>query len=176
MMRTIDILIALIEAQAQVLQDLEELFGEEVLMVVLERSAERELELTPISMKGVHVEKAQGKNVQEKSPHSELQEAISGIEISKGLEFYLWGYPGYRYWVEGSLGLSDRLYFEKEEDLKNLGYQIAQHAYEWGENLGLMPTYQKKINQIIDQHWEHFPVRLMRKGGMRPLQLVPSET
>src|SRR5437899_1226581 len=116
-MRLAEFLVLLLEAHAETLRQLAALLGEDNLVALLEMAGDSEEparrpgppqdhelfgELDPTIFEKPSA--ASGPD-----PYQEIEGAVHGFQLPATLEFHLWAYPPYRWFIESPVGLDARI-------------------------------------------------------------------
>jgi hypothetical protein len=163
--RLVDFLITLLEAQAQTLQRLAALFGEDLLMEMLENAPEYE-EKPEVHAKGFIPSPDTSAN------YAELEGAVREFSLPAVLQFHLWAYPHYRAFIESELELSDRVDPKNPEAVVGLADEAIRQAEVWLKNLPIAPEFFKQAHSAAQLPWIKFRAQLLKKAGQRPLGAV----
>jgi hypothetical protein len=165
-MRLVDFLIRLLEAQAQTLQRLAALFGEEILLEMLERGAEIEEEIgkpTEISLSWFQTSGSGNGG----SPYAELEGAVSDMKLSPVLQFHLWAYPVYRSFIESKLDLGSRV----TQPQAVVEAAVAGHK-RWLETMPIATEFRNQAERAADVPWLRFRTTVLKDLGQRPIGVV----
>lgn len=167
-MRLVDFSIQLLKAQAQTLQRLAALFGEEALLEILENTGEIiEEKYSPPPLPSHWFSPPSHK--EKPSPYQELEGSVRELNLSATLEFHLWAYPFYRVLIESSLDLNSRIQTKNSsagEELVNLA--IAQ-AQAWVKLLPLRPEVSRRAERAASIPWLRFRSEVLKQIGIRPV-------
>jgi|GEM_PF-650685 len=169
--RLVDFLITLLEAHAQSLQRLAALFGEEMLMDMLENAPELEAEQEIGPTIPIHREWFKP-SPQTAANYAELEGAVREIPLSAVLQFHLWAYPHYRVFIESDLELSDRTDPDNPEVVARLADDALAQAEAWLRKLPIAPEFFKQAHSAANLPWIKFRANLLKKAGLRPLGAV----
>jgi hypothetical protein len=164
-MRLVDFLILLLEAQAQTLQRLAALFGEEIVLEMLENAQERpEPSPQKIQFGWFSRSSAQAGG----SPYSELEGAVRELKLSPVLQFHLWAYPVYRAFIESELELSARI--ENPQPAIDV---VMDGAKVWLDTLPIAsPELRAHAERAAEVPWVRFRTTVLRGMGQRPIGVV----
>jgi hypothetical protein len=171
-MRLVEFLILLLEAHAQSLQRLAALFGEEVLLHLLEESGDEiSAKLPPprFDPKWFEVPAMMGFS----SPYAELESAVHGAGLPAMLEFHLWAYPHYRSFIESEIPLDARIPGPQLSAGSDIGIRLVDEAVEqseaWLKNLPIAPEFALQALQASHVAWLRFRTLALKRVGRRPL-------
>ncbi|OFZ21957.1 MAG: hypothetical protein A2X94_15995 [Bdellovibrionales bacterium GWB1_55_8] len=174
--RLVDFLILLLETHAQALQRLAALFGEDILIEMIERSEEDESQPKPVpppagsfvrpKVRGIHTAS---------SAYSELESAVRDMKLPSVLEFYLWAYPHYRAFIESPLDLNSRIQSvpgsEPDASTALVDEAIAQ-AQAWVRKLPITPEFSVQAERAVHAPWVRFRTTVLTRIGKRPVGSV----
>jgi hypothetical protein len=165
--RLVDFLIRLLEAQAQTLQRLAALFGEDILLEILEAAGpddeEKPSRPTLAISPGWFGARGNGGG----SPYSELEGAVRELKLSPVLQFHLWAYPVYRVFIESDLDLSQRVV-----DPQALVEAALGGAKLWMENLPIAKEFRNQAERAAEVPWLRFRTGVLKELGQRPIGVV----
>jgi len=174
--RIVDFLILLLSAHAQALDRLAQTFGEEVLLAILDRTAEKTDEdppFPPLDAKWFRNQGIRGVGTQDQ-PYAEIQDAITAMKLLPGVEFHVWAYPYYRRFIESSLDLNAWIQQTSAEgdnpSLRLIDDAIA-YAHSWARSFPVVPEYLHRIEHAVHFPWVRFRSQAMRRLGVRPMEL-----
>ncbi len=179
-MRLVDFLILILQTHAQVLSDLSEVFGEDILMEMLEDTGEKFDEvLTPSRF----AQKTHADSViwlDSPHPHSnadaygELEDAVQDLKMPKVLEFYLWAYPHYRAFIESALDLNSRVKSVGDgPTAEALIDEAVQNGHDWIRTFDIKtPHIRELAYKISAAPWLKFRAEALKKLGKKPFTLV----
>ena len=161
-MSLVEFLIAILEAHAQTLQRLAALFGEDIVIDLLENAPEGEPELLLPSIQEDWFEpETEGRN-----HYAQLEGAVKEFNLASVFEFHLWAYPYYRAFIEGPLELSDRL---PEKRVSAIADEAIAHAERWLERLPIADEFRPRARSAAQLPWIRFRAHLLKSTGQRPL-------
>jgi hypothetical protein len=172
-MRLVDFLIELLEAQAQTLQRLAALFGEERLLDLLEQAGE--LPTDPVELLHGPAELLNSGQVEAPSRQSagstyaELEGAVRELGLPEVLEFHLWAYPHYRAFIESSLDLASRI--AGDAPLALIDEAVAQ-SEAWVKRLPIPPAIWPQAKAAGQHPWLRFRTNVLKRSGRRPLGAI----
>lgn len=160
-MRLVDFLIEMLLTQAESLKQLAVLFGEEVLVQILERAGEA----APVEHRPPRPEILdvwQGVvAADDPNPYGELQLEIQKLNLPPRLEFFLWTYPFYRTWVEGEIPLGSRFRTPPGDAYALLLDEAALQADLWMKDLKLPAELEAPALAQIRPLWKRFRMKLL---------------
>jgi hypothetical protein len=163
--RLVDFLIRLLEAQAQTLQRLAALFGEDILLEILERGAElgeeQGIEPPPISLAWFKPNGGEG------SPYAQLEGAVRDLKLSPVLLFHLWAYPTYRSFIESKLELGSRVTNPQAVVDAALAGQK-----QWLSLLPIATEFRIQAERAAEVPWIRFRTTVLKDLGQRPIGVV----
>ena len=164
-MRLVDFLIRLLEAQAQTLQRLAALFGEDILLEMLERGAELDEEqgATPLAIQKAWFQAASSQS----SPYAELEGAVRDFKLSPVLQFHLWAYPVYRGFIESELELGARVTHPQAVVEAAMGGQKR-----WLQTLPIATEFRNQAERAAEVPWIRFRSLVLKDLGQRPIGVV----
>ncbi len=174
-------MIHLLEAQAQTLHRLAALFGDDILLHMLEEAGERAdaeaTKKTALSNRGeerptksplfepswFEAPSAKGYS----SPYTELESAVHEFKLPSVLEFHLWAYPTYREFVESGLELDARI---ADGDFgQKLVDEATRRAEEWVNTLSIAQEFVLQAKAAAHVPWLRFRTQTLKRIGKRPL-------
>jgi hypothetical protein len=165
-MRLVDFLIRMLEAQAQTLQRLAALFGEDILLEILERGAEIDEEAgsqrPPIQLSWF--QKAGGTG---ESPYAELEGAVRDFKLSPVLQFHIWAYPGYRAFIESKVELGARV-----TNPQAVVEAALECSKRWLAVLPIAPEFRSQAERAAEVPWIRFRTTVLKDLGQRPIGVV----
>ncbi|HUP58147.1 MAG TPA: hypothetical protein VM598_11885 [Bdellovibrionota bacterium] len=164
-MRLVDFLIRLLEAHSQTLQRLAALFGEEILLEMLEKAAERTPEPTAPRIQFGWFSKGGGQTFG--SPYAELEGAVRELTLSPVLQFHLWAYPVYRAFIESELELSARM--ENPQPAIDV---VLDGAKVWLDTLPIASEFRLQAEKAAEVPWIRFRSSVLKGLGQRPIGVV----
>jgi hypothetical protein len=165
--RLVDFLIRLLEAQAQTLQRLAALFGEDILLEMLERGAELDEEqgTSPIEIKPAWFQAAGA--AKSSAPYAELEGAVRDFKLSPVLQFHVWAYPAYRCFIESDVELGARVTNPQAIVDAALGGQ--KH---WLAMLPIATEFRAQAERAAEVPWIRFRTHVLKDLGQRPIGVV----
>jgi hypothetical protein len=167
--RLVDFLIFLLEAHAHALHRLAMLFGDEILVQMLEESGDAmALKMAPPKFKLEWFEGA-APDAGYSSPYSELEAAVSGFKLPAPLEFHLWAYPFYRMMVESGLELDQRIPGPGGDVGVELVDEAVDQAEAWIRALPIAPEFALQAQRAAHMPWLRFRTQALKRIGKRPL-------
>lgn len=169
MLRLVDYLIALLQAQAQTLQRLAALFGEEVLLEMLEIAGDDEtpkLDRKEESLEfSTLFDPVPGEP--DGSTYRELESSVHELKLSPVLEFHLWAYPTYREFIEASHDLRGRVRVNSGATAVLVEYAIRR-AEDWLQTLPIPPEHSQQARRAMQVPWLRFRTELFKRVGQKP--------
>jgi hypothetical protein len=156
----------MLEAQAQTLQRLAALFGEDILLEIIERGAEIDEELgkEPVAISMSWFQSAQASSG---SPYAELEGAVRDFKLAPTLHFHIWAYPVYRSFIESKLELSARVINPQAVvDVALTGSKA------WLNRLPIATEFRKQAEAAADVPWLRFRTTVLKDLGQRPIGVV----
>jgi len=164
-----EFLIHLLDAQAKTLQRLAALFGEDILMQMLEAAGEKADEegreypgIDPNWFKSPAASNTEG-------AYSELEDSVRSFKLPAVLEFHLWAYPGYRGFIESSLELGQRINPASGEVLVD---ETVRFAMSWVRTLPIPGEFMKRAESAAQVPWVRYRTEVLKKIGKRPLGAI----
>lgn len=166
-MRLVELLTLILEAHAATLQRLAALLSEEVLFELLEQAGDED-NLNRYQPKPLSLQLIQPSWSSQPSAYAELEAAVTALKLPPQLEFYLWGYPTYRTFIEDSLDLNSTI------DPTSLDFveETIGQARSWIHSLPLPPDLGRKAEFIAEVPWRKFRTTVLKAIGRRPLERV----
>jgi hypothetical protein len=165
--RLVDFLILLLEAHSQTLQRLAALFGEEIVLEMLESAADDEDAPEP---EGPRIQKAWFTKGRESggSAYGELEGAVRDFKLSPVLQFHLWAYPVYRAFIESELELSARI-----ENPQPAIDAVMAGAKVWLDRLPIASdALRAHAEKAAEVPWIRFRSAVLKGTGQRPIGVV----
>jgi hypothetical protein len=165
-MKLVDFLIRLLEAQAQTLQRLAALFGEDILVEMLETAAD---DVDGLGEYPVETGWFSGQDVVSggRSPYAELDGCVRELALAPPLQFHLWAYPVYRSFIESDLELGARVIHPQPAiDAALSG------ARAWLQTLPIPPELRNQAASAAEVPWIRFRSSLLKDLGQRPVGVV----
>ncbi len=166
-MRLVDFLILLLEAHSQTLQRLAALFGEEIVLEMLEKAADDEGAPEPNNRP--RIQRAwftQGRD-SSSSPYAELEGAVRDFQLSPVLQFHLWAYPVYRAFIESELELSARI-----ENPGPAIEAVMAGAKVWLDGMPIAHEFKLQAEKAAEVPWIRFRSSVLKGLGQRPVGVV----
>ncbi len=168
-MRIADFLIYLLEAHAQTLHRLAALFGDDLLLHMLEQVGEK-MENEPAPEYRFQVDWFQKVSVPGySSPYLEIESAVRDFKLPSVLEFHLWTYPLYRAYVESSLSLDDLIPGPGADVGSWMVDESVQDAQHWMKRLPITSEFSKQAESAAHAPWLKFRTQVLKRIGKRPL-------
>ena len=165
-MRLVDFLIRVLEAHAQTLQRLAALFGEEILLELLERGAEADeesgSERVAVSLSWF---KANGSD--HGSPYAELEGAVRDFKLSPVLQFHIWAYPGYRAFIESRVELGACVV-----DPQSVVDAALASSKRFLAMLPMAQEFRNQAERAAEVPWLRFRTTVLKDLGQRPIGVV----
>lgn len=159
----IDLLISLLKAQAQTLGRLAALVEEDVLVEWLEQVGDLNPPLLPkIKPEWGEIGMSRG------NAYAELESTVREFNLPALLEFYLWAYPHYRYFIEDSIDLNAQLKSSPQE----LADDCIAFAHAWLRRLPIPPQMFMQAEAAIQNPWIKFRAEILEKSGTKRLGAV----
>lgn len=174
-MRLVDFLILLLQAQAQTLQRLAALFGEENLVEILESAGDEPPGREEGLAAGGFPELARMRWLDEPAPgsgafpYAELEGTVHELGLSAVLEFHLWAYPSYRSFIESPLDLNSRV---RADAASVLIQETLAQAQAWVKKLPVAPEAGLRAERAAKVAWLKFRAEVLKRVGRRPLSAV----
>ncbi|MGK5081732.1 hypothetical protein WDW37_00380 [Bdellovibrionota bacterium FG-1] len=170
-MRLVEFLILMLQAHAHTLQRLAALFGEEILLHMLEESGEElAKKLPPPRFQLVWFEAP--KNTGFSSPYAELEGAVHDFTLPAMLEFHLWAYPHYRSLIESTLDLNARIPGPHSDTCLCLIEEALEQANAWIRALPIATEFQLQAQSAAQIPWLRFRTQTLKQMGRRPFGAV----
>ena len=167
-MRLVDFLIYLLEAQAQTLHRLAALFGEEMLLHMLEESGDRIAEqVAPSRFRLDWFEPPLSTGYS--SPYAELEGAVHDFKLPAVLEFHLWAYPFYRAFIESGLELDARIPGPGGDAGLLLVDEVVEQAEAWVKLLPIAQEFSLQAQRAAHMPWLRFRTQALKRIGKRPM-------
>lgn len=172
-MRLVDFLIALLQTHAHALQRLAALFGEDVLIEILENQPEPPEFPDPRKSARPSYSMSDFKNPPLRGvggfggSYSELETTVQNLRLPTMLEFHLWAYPPYRAFIESGLSLDATV--AKTETTENLVKEVIEQATQWVRQLPLPPEFSLQAERATEVAWIRFRTEMLQGIGKRPL-------
>jgi hypothetical protein len=164
-MRLVDFLIHLLEAHAHTLQRLAAMFGEEILVEMLEQAGDEPPPPSrPIPPASDWLDPAASS-----SAYSELEAAVHDLRLPPMLEFHLWAYPHYRAFIEAPLELSSRIRGPGGDTGLALVDEAVAQAQAWVKRLPIPPELGAQAERAAQIPWLRFRTDVLKRIGKRPL-------
>lgn len=164
--RLVDFLIRVLEAQAQTLQRLAALFGEDILLEILERGAEVDEET--VSKRPAIALSWFGKaNGGGESPYAELEGAVRDFKLSPVLQFHIWAYSGYRAFIESKIELGARV-----TNPQAVVETALECSKRWLATLPMAPEFRNQAERAAEVPWIRFRTTVLKDLGQRPIGVV----
>ena len=166
-MTLLDFLILILDAHAQSLKRLAALFGEALLIEILENSDETGNENSPLMLLDptwFDENAALGM-----ASYAQLEGAVREFDIPETLEFYLWAYPMYRAFIESPLELGTRL---SNRTVLSLADRAVSEADLWMKNLRIAPEFRKQAESAAQVPWIRFRTDFLKRSGLRPIGAI----
>ena len=194
-MRLVDFLILLLTAQAQTLQRLAALFGEDILLQMLENTEEPESEgpegkiegesarakLNTVFTEAFEISGSPAKSTSrgthfQRSPYgnayAELEGSIKEIPLPAVLEFHLWAYPFYRSFIESGLELESRFKNTSVEASTRFADECIAQADFWIKKLPIAQEFSTQAEHAARIPWLKFRTQVLKQIGHRPLGAI----
>lgn len=171
-MRLVDFLIHLLDAHAQTLQRLAALFGEEVLLEMLETAGESpstEGEETPALPRLESPWLDPPSFDASYSPYAELEAAVHDMKLPAVFEFHLWAYPPYRAYIESPLDLNSKIRGPGGDVGTVLVDEAVAQAEAWIKKLPIPPEHGLQAERAAHIPWLRFRAEVLKRIGRRPL-------
>lgn len=166
-MRLVEFLIHVLEAHAQTLHRLAALFGEEMLLHMLEESGDEIAEkAAPPRFNVAWFEKSHGGY---SSPYTELESAVHDFKLPAVLEFHLWAYPHYRAFIESGLELDARIPGPGGDTGVVLVDEAVEQAEAWVKSLPIAPEFALQAQRAAHVPWLRFRTQVLKRIGKRPM-------
>jgi hypothetical protein len=168
-MRLVDFLTELLRAQAETLETLGNVFGNDILLEILEAAGETspELNLSGISNKWFVPSLSDSH-----SPYAELQGSVQEFKLHPPFEFHLWAYPSYRKWIESSIDLNSSINGQIPGILENLIDLTLTEFNQWFKNLNIPEQFIPRLESLVHPIWIKFRSRVLKKSGKRSMGIV----
>jgi hypothetical protein len=165
--RLVEFLIALLEAQAQTLQRLAALFGEEVLLEMLESAGDLPPDIITLrhDPRLFEAPRAQASGL----AYQELDGAVRDLRLPAVLEFHLWAYPHYRAFIESPLDLNSRIHGTDENAWISLVEEAMVQATAWLKRLPIPPQFWIQAERAAHLPWLRFRTDVLKRIGKRPM-------
>jgi hypothetical protein len=168
-MRLVEFLIHLLEAQAQTLHRLAALFGDEILLHMLEESGDRiQEETAPARFQATWFE-ASKEQYGFSSPYAQLEGSVHDFKLPSPLEFHLWAYPHYRAFIESGIELDSRIPGPGGDAGMQLVDEAVAQAEEWVKKLPIAPEFRLQAQTAAHVPWLRFRTNVLKRIGKRPL-------
>ena len=183
-MRLVEFLIYLLAAQGETLKRLAALLGEDVLVALLEELPEDPRAVAPLSRRtqaSFLLPMVPGKPKDPEmdrtlvplvNPYQELEGAVREMRLPAVLEFYLWGFPLYRAYIESSMDLNSRLPSPANERAIDVVEEAVQEARNWQRRLPVPPQLGFRVDQATKTPWLKFRSDVLKHLGSRPMQVL----
>jgi hypothetical protein len=167
--RLVEFLIYLLEAHAQTLHRLAALFGEDLLLHMLEESGDRMAdEAAPPRFRPEWFEPpAPGGS--HSSPYAELEGAVHELKLPAVLEFHLWAYPHYRSLIESGLELDARIPGPGGDVGVELVDEAVEQAEAWVKRLPIAQDFALQAQRAAHVPWLRFRTQVLKRIGKRPM-------
>lgn len=175
-----EILALALESHGEVLKVLYTLFGEEVLIEVLERTdevaSERSTETTlPPHLRKCFMEDRRVSDQLNGPPDwsALLEKRVVAIGLPAVLGFYIWAYPPYRMWIESDLDLNLILnQVDAHDALPDSSQTLVaddwvNRADSWLSAIGLPEKIHQQVHRAAHPIWIRFRSRLLSHIGAR---------
>ena len=172
-MRVVEYVIRMMEAHGQTLLGLSALFGDEIVIEILDRATEkREADPSRYPAPAAHLPLAHAPIALRPtgSAYGELESAVRAMNLSPFLKFYLWAYPHYRSFVESAIDLDAEI--RDVELAMRLADEAVEYARNWVRSLPLEPDFSTKIEKAAEMPWVRFRADVLAQYGRRPLEVV----
>jgi hypothetical protein len=167
-MRLVEFLTFLLEAHAHTLHRLAALFGEEILVHMLEESGDRIAEDMALpKFKAEWFEEARSDGFS--SPYAELEGAVRDLKLPAMLEFHLWAYPFYRAFIESGLELDARVPGPGGDVGMALVDEAVDQAEAWVKQLPIAPEFALQAQRAAHMPWLRFRTHVLKRIGKRPM-------
>lgn len=169
-MQIVELLISLLETQAQTLKRLAAFFGEEKLVDILESSPDLSCS-PPLPIKRNWIQET-SQNLSHDRVYQKLEGCVRDQNLSASLEFHLWAYPCYRAWIEASLDLTAEIQLRDdphEDRLHLFVEEIRNEATKWAQNLAIPTPLKPAAEQAAQIPWLRLRTKLFQKAGRRSL-------
>jgi hypothetical protein len=164
----VEFLTYLLEAHAHTLHRLAALFGEEILVHMLEESGDEiAARMTPPKFKPEWFERAEGSELS--SPYAELEGAVLDFKLPAMLEFHLWAYPYYRALIESGLELDARIPGPGGDVGMALVDEAVDQAETWVKQLPIAPEFALQAQRAAHMPWLRFRTQVLKRIGKRPM-------
>ena len=166
-MRLVEFLTFLLEAHANTLHRLAAIFGDDVLLQMLEESGERISEETSSArFQPIWFEAAQSMGFS--SPYAELEGAVHDFKLPAVLEFHLWAYPHYRAFIESEIELDARIPGPGGDTGVALVDEAVEQAEAWIKRLPIPPEFSVQAERAAHVPWLRFRTQVLKRIGKRP--------
>lgn len=166
-MKLVEFLICLLDAQAQTLQRLAALFGEDAFIEILESQEAPSLPPSLHSLNPAWFE-ASGPTGYSSS-YAELEGAVRDFRLSEVLEFHLWAYPHYRAFIESSIDLTSKIIGPGTDTGVVLVDEAVAQAQDWVRKLPIHPSMSRQAELAAHVPWLKFRAQILKRIGKRPL-------
>jgi hypothetical protein len=167
--RLVDFLIYLLEAQAQTLHRLATLFGDEILLHMLEESGDRIARDTAAPRFETRWFEAAQAHQGFSSPYAQLEGAVHDFKLPSPLEFHLWAYPHYRAFVESGIELDARIPGPGGDVGMQLVDEAVAQAEAWVKKLPIASEFALQAQTAAHVPWLRFRTQVLKRIGKRPL-------
>ena len=174
-MTLLEFLIQVLEAHAETLKRLDALFGEDTLVLVLERAGElEEVQAEKGILSSPPVDPSCFEEVEPsysfpEDPYLEVETAVRAMKLSERLTFHLWAYRHYREWVESPADLWWRIPGPGGEAGLKLVDDTRARAEGWIKRLGLPEPLGTQAARAAHVPWLRFRTVVLKRIGRRPL-------
>ncbi len=174
-LRIVDLLTALLTAHAETLVRLSALLGEEELLGLLDEFED------PVPEDGLKVSLEWNEGSVEvlprgetlpHSPYALLEGTVRELGLPAFLEFYLWAFPPYRFFVEGSTPLDARFTEAGAASLDRLTRALMEDGLQWVRNLRVPSSVSRELEQSQKSPWLKFRSSVMDRAGARRLKAL----
>ncbi len=174
-MRLFEFLTLLLQATGQILQDLATLFGENVLVQLLEDNpkhpgeAKMRFQLDPQWFDPAP-ETTLNKN--DGSAYLVIEEAVKKIGLSSILEFHLWSYPFYRILIESSIDLRSEIKNGNPIIGKLLIQEALEQSEKWIYPICQAAEFTQQVEPILMAAGLRFRSEVLKKMGVDYLTAI----
>ena len=167
-MRLVDFVIMMLEAHAWTLQRLAGVLGEERLIELLEIAGDSpgvdwRPPLPSLVLSGFKPA------FEHPSPLAEIELAVSHMNLTPVIEFFLWSYPPYRTIIESPLELGAMIECKGFATATN---EVLASAQKWLELVGLPPDAAPEAQEQALTPWIRFRTSAYKKMKINPFSKV----
>lgn len=177
-MKLIDFVILLLKAHAATLKSLSELFGDEILLELIERAADKEDRgdgaKAPLPALDFHPEWLTKALIPANAEagamsYRQIKQEVDSFRLSPILEFYLWSYPFYRMLIESPLDLNSDFQGTRSQDAGGILVEKAMQAAElWMKDLAIPPELGAETQNKTREIWNEFQKIVLNKIRSQP--------